>query len=82
MSQRYARDDNTAEASGYAVFNWRAAYTHAVGNWEVEPFARIDNLGDREYIGSLIVNGARDRYYEPAPDRQWLVGVGVQYQWR
>ncbi|WOD11580.1 TonB-dependent receptor [Pseudomonas sp. NyZ704] len=83
LSQRYATDDNTAEAaSGYAVFNWRAAYTHAVGNWEVEPFARIDNLGDREYIGSLIVNGAGARYYEPAPDRQWLVGVGLQYQWR
>ncbi|MEH6498655.1 MAG: TonB-dependent receptor [Pseudoalteromonas distincta] len=82
LSQRYATDDNSAEASGYAVFNWRAAYTHAIGNWEVEPFARIDNLGDREYIGSLIVNGAGARYYEPAPDRQWLVGVGLQYQWR
>lgn len=82
LSQRYARDDNSEEASGYAVFNWRAAYTHTVGNWEVEPFARIDNLGDRKYIGSLIVNDARDRYYEPAPDRQWLVGVGLQYQWR
>lgn len=82
LSQRYATDDNSAEASGYAVFNWRAAYTHSVGNWEVEPFARIDNLGDREYIGSLIVNGAGARYYEPAPDRQWLVGVGLQYQWR
>lgn len=82
LSQRYARDDNSEEASGYAVFNWRAAYTHTVGNWEVEPFARIDNLGDRKYIGSLIVNDARDRYYEPAPDRQWLVGVGLQHQWR
>ncbi|WP_022963891.1 TonB-dependent receptor family protein [Halopseudomonas pelagia] len=82
LSQRYATDDNTAEASGYAVFNWRAAYTHAVGSWEVEPFARIDNLGDREYIGSLIVNGTGARYYEPAPDRQWLVGVGLQYQWQ
>lgn len=82
LSQRYATDDNTADASGYAVFNWRAAYTHAAGDWEVEPFVRIDNLGDREYIGSLIVNGAGARYYEPAPDRQWLVGVGLQYQWR
>ncbi|MFN3581760.1 MAG: TonB-dependent receptor family protein [Pseudomonas sp.] len=82
LSQRYATDDNSASASGYAVFNWRAAYTHTVGNWEVEPFARIDNLGDRDYIGSLIVNGAGARYYEPAPDRQWLVGVGLQYQWR
>ncbi|MFO7705630.1 MAG: TonB-dependent receptor [Halopseudomonas sp.] len=82
LSQRYVNDTNQADAAGYAVFNWRAAYTHTVGNWEVEPFARIDNLGDREYIGSLIVNGAGGRYYEPAPGRQWLVGLGLQYQWR
>jgi len=82
LSQRYATDDNSAAASGYAVFNWRAAYTHELGNWQIEPFARIDNLADREYIGSLIVNGAGARYYEPAPDRQWLLGIAVQHQWR
>lgn len=82
LSERYATDDNRVEASGYAVFNWRAGYTHEVGNWTVDPFVRIDNLGDKEYIGSLIINGPGGRYYEPAPDRQWLVGLGVQYQWR
>ncbi|WP_373188136.1 TonB-dependent receptor family protein [Halopseudomonas sp.] len=82
LSERYATDDNQNSASGYAVFNWRAGYTHEVGNWTVDPFVRIDNLGDKEYIGSLIVNGPGGRYYEPAPDRQWLVGVGLQYQWR
>lgn len=82
LSERYATDDNQNSASGYAVFNWRAGYTHEVGNWTINPFVRVDNLGDKEYIGSLIVNGPGGRYYEPAPDRQWLVGLGLQYKWR
>jgi iron complex outermembrane receptor protein len=82
LSERFATDDNDARAAGYAVFNWRAGYSHQVGDWTVDPFVRIDNLGDKEYIGSLIVNGPGGRFYEPAPDRQWLVGVGLEYQWR
>ncbi len=82
LSKRYATDDNQATAPGYAAFNWRMGYRHAVGNWALEPFARVDNLTDKEYIGSLIVNGPGSRYYEPAPERNWLVGVGLQYQWR
>src|SRR5690606_12795476 len=82
LSQRYATDDNSAAAPGYAAFNWRAGYRHEIGQLTLEPFARIDNLGDKEYIGSLIINDFNGRYYEPAPDRQWLVGLGLQYQWR
>ena len=82
LSERFATDENDARAAGYAVFNWRAGYSHQVGDWTVDPFVRIDNLGDKEYIGSLIINGPGGRFYEPAPDRQWLVGVGLEYQWR
>ncbi|NLC02390.1 MAG: TonB-dependent receptor, partial [Pseudomonas formosensis] len=82
MSKRYATDNNLHKASGYTVFNWRAGYQHNLGNVTLEPFARLDNLTDRDYIGSLIVNGSGDRYYEPAPGRNWLVGLGLQYQWR
>ena len=82
MSQRYATDDNQHKASGYTVFNWRGGYQHNIGNITIEPFARLDNITDREYIGSLIVNGSGARYYEPAPERSWLVGLGLQYQWR
>lgn len=82
MSRRYATDDNLHSASGYGVVHWRAGYRHQLGNLTLEPFARLDNLTDREYVGSLIVNGAGARYYEPAPGRSWLAGLGVQYQWR
>jgi iron complex outermembrane recepter protein len=82
LSKRYANDRNQESAAGYAVFNWRAAYRHQLGGLQLEPFVRVDNLGDRQYIGSLIVNGPGGRFYEPAPERQWLAGIGLQYQWR
>ena len=82
MSKRYATDDNQHAAAGYTVLNWRAGYQHSMGNITLEPFARRDNLTDKHYIGALIVNEGNQRFYEPAPERSWLVGLGVQYQWR
>lgn len=82
MSKRYATDDNQHKVPGYAIFNWYAGYQQAIDNVTLEPFVRLDNITDREYIGSLIINGSGARYYEPAPQRSWLVGLGLQYQWR
>ena len=41
-------------------------------------FLRIDNMLDARYIGSVIVNEANGRYFEPAPGRSWLVGLDVE----
>ncbi len=32
---------------------------------DMDLFGRIDNLFDREYVGSVIVNESNGRYYEP-----------------
>lgn len=81
MSKRYATDDNQHHADGYYTFNWRASYRHAVGGFALEPFVRVNNLNNKSYIGSLIVNGSGERYYEPAARRNWLVGLGAEYRW-
>jgi hypothetical protein len=44
------------------------------------PFARIDNLFDKRYVGSVIVNEGNARYFEPAPGRNWTVGMGGAYR--
>jgi hypothetical protein len=31
-------------------------------------FARIDNVFDRRYVGSVIVNEGNARYFEPPPE--------------
>jgi iron complex outermembrane recepter protein len=32
-------------------------------------FARLDNLANRAYVGSVIVNESNSRFFEPAPGR-------------
>ena len=43
-------------------------------------FGRVDNLFDKEYVGSEIVNAGYNRYYEPAPGRNYGVGLSVSYR--
>lgn len=42
-------------------------------------FIRVDNVADRRYAGSLIVNEGNGRFFEPAPGRPWLVGANAIY---
>ena len=42
-----------------------------------EPFIGINNVLDEAYFGSVVVNAAGARYYEPAPGRNLYLGVGV-----
>jgi iron complex outermembrane receptor protein len=42
-------------------------------------FLRADNLLDRAYVGSVIVNEANGRYFEPAPGRSWLLGLDLRW---
>lgn len=80
-SQLYVEDSNTAKtAPSYALFNWQARFEQQVGTMTFNQVLRIDNLLDREYIGSVIVGDSNGRYYEPGPERAWYVGAGVQYQ--
>jgi len=80
-SQLYVEDSNNAKtAPSYALFNWQARFEQKVGAMTFSQVLRIDNLLDREYIGSVIVGDGNGRYYEPGPERAWYVGAGVQYQ--
>ncbi|MBP0632602.1 TonB-dependent receptor [Cupriavidus sp. AcVe19-1a] len=74
-SRVYADDLNTQAAPGYAVFNLRAGYEFRLGPTRVYLFGRIDNVTDRRYIGSVIVNEANGRYFEPAPGRRFFIGL-------
>jgi len=71
----FVNDINSDYAAGYAVANLAFAHTFQVGSTKPRFFARIDNLFDRQYVGSVIVNEANSRFFEPAPGRTWLVGV-------
>ncbi|RYE97807.1 MAG: hypothetical protein EOO78_18080, partial [Oxalobacteraceae bacterium] len=63
----------------YAAFNLRAGQEIRAGSAKVFLFARIDNLFDRQYAGSVIVNDNNGRFYEAAPGRRLFVGARTQF---
>ncbi len=80
-SKVYVEDSNTEKAApSYAVFNWRTRLEQHVGPWKTHQTLRLDNLLDRQYVGSVIVGDGNRRFYEAAPGRSWYAGAGVEYQ--
>jgi len=74
-------DDLASErAPGYALLNLEAGRRWQRGTGDLRVFARVDNVLDQRYIGSVIVNDGNGRYYEPGPDRRG--SIGVQWSWR
>ena len=65
----YADDRNTDAAAGYWIANWRAGFEQETRHWRFSEFARLDNLTNRAYVGSVIVNESNSRFFEPAPGR-------------
>lgn len=79
-SKLYVEDSNTAKAApAYALFNWQARFEQKLDALTLSQTLRIDNLLDRDYIGSVIVGDGNGRYYEPGPERAWYVGAGLEY---
>ena len=83
-SKVYVNEANSDAAAGFGVANIRAGFqqqfgSSATGGWKLSEFVRVDNVTDHRYIGSVIVAEARGRYFEPAPGRNFLVGVNVTY---
>lgn len=79
-SKIYVEDSNTQPAApGFAIANLRVGVERKYGPWLLKTFARVDNLFDRQYVGSVIVGDGNGRYYESAPGRNWLVGVGARH---
>jgi iron complex outermembrane receptor protein len=80
MSDIQANDENTAQAPAYTVASLNSGYKLRIQeSWLLDIWGRVDNLFDREYVGSVIVNEGNGRYYEPAPGRNYGVGVNLSY---
>ncbi len=75
-----ANDSNSVLAPSYGVLALSTGYTRQWGAWKLNAFARVDNLADKQYVGSVIVNEGNGRYYEAAPGRQWMAGLNLGYQ--
>ena len=78
MSSRVLVDDaNSATAAGWAVANLRAGGRVPLGDAAFVPVVGVQNVFDRRYVGSVVVNAAGGRYYEPAPERTLHIGLSL-----
>jgi len=68
-------DRNSDAAAGWTTASLAARFRQNVGAWQVREFIRVDNIANRRYAGSVIVNEAGGRFFETAAGRTWLAGV-------
>ncbi|MFY2763511.1 TonB-dependent receptor family protein [Arenimonas sp. MALMAid1274] len=76
-SRVFANDANSAGAPAYTSVDLGLERRLHWGPRGLRVFARVNNVFDREVIGSVIVNEANGRYFEPAPGRHWLLGLSL-----
>jgi iron complex outermembrane recepter protein len=73
-------DLNTVAAPAYTIAGADTGYGAELRHYRVNGFVRINNLFDRHYVGSVIVDDSNGRYFEPGPGFALLAGVSVGFK--
>jgi iron complex outermembrane receptor protein len=73
-------DANSEFADAYTVFNLVGALVQQGVGWRISEYVRMDNVTDRNYVGSVIVNEGNGRFYEPSPRRNMSAGIQASLQ--
>jgi len=73
----FVNEANADSAAAYTVANLRLGLEGRVAGILLKAFVRVDNVTDRRYAGSVIVAEARGRFFEPAPERNFLAGFSA-----
>jgi iron complex outermembrane recepter protein len=72
-------DANTEFAAAYPVFDASGGYARELGSTRLSVFLRLNNILDRRYVGSVIVDDGNGRYFEPAPGFNVLAGFTAEF---
>jgi iron complex outermembrane receptor protein len=81
VSRFFASDGNEAFSANpaYTTADVRMSWSQRVGQWALSPFIAVNNVTDKRYNGSVVLNATARRYFEPAPGRNLYFGIGVPY---
>lgn len=76
-----ANDANSVFAPSHTL--WHLAYQHSWhhDNIELQPWLKLHNLTDRDYVGSVVVNQGSGRAFEPGIGREVQAGLRINYLW-
>jgi iron complex outermembrane receptor protein len=74
----YVDNANEDRNDGYVTANIRLGYSLNTRSLEVLPMLGVNNLFDTRYNSSVVVNAVAGAFYEPAPGRNFYVGLRVK----
>ncbi len=78
-SKVYLDDANSAHSPGAITFALSAKHSQQFTQLTLDYWLALDNITDKAYVGSVIVNQSNGRAIEPAPGRQLSAGIAAHY---
>jgi iron complex outermembrane receptor protein len=79
-SKVYVNDINSDAAPSYTIFNIRAGFEQNLASWSLKEYVRVENIADKDYIGSVRVNDGNALFFEPGAGRNYLLGLSANYK--
>lgn len=80
LSEVPVNDRNAESAPSYWLLGLNGAYVRELPQGRLRAFLSLDNLLDKDYVGSVIVNDGNSRFYEPGPG--FNVNAGLGFDWK
>ncbi len=77
----YVNERNSDAAPAYTIANVRIGVQKRIAGIQWRAFARLNNIADRNYVGSVIVGDGNGRFFEPAPGRNWFAGIAANVEY-
>lgn len=80
QSRMYVDNQNSAYAAGYFTAGIAGGFRQTLGPLGLNEFVRINNILNRTYVGAVVIAASNGKYYEPAPGRNFIVGMTAKYR--
>lgn len=79
-SRIYSADNNQVYAPDYTTFDASVRGAYVVQSLQFDWWLKVANITDENYVGSVIVNQANGRAFEPALGRNFSAGIKLTHQ--
>jgi len=73
----FVDDTLTVRTDSWSQLDLRLGWEGRVGRGRLAPVIAVNNVLNAHYVGSVVINAARGRYYEPAPGRNAYFGLQI-----
>lgn len=73
-------DANTAYADAYQLLGARVGYKAEARRWQIDVFGGGDNLLNQQYTLGPDLNAVGNRFFNPAPTRNYFAGLQLGYR--